>query len=357
MNIESVNFAFNQYQFKSNTEARQRLWRKLGKLLKDGIPIIAGLKEIRALKKATDPISVAIDDWLRKMNNGSSLSDAIKAWVPSEEFMLIVASERSGVLEAGLTSVVKVSKAKAAISAAVYGGVIYPGFLILLAFAMMHMFSTKIVPAFTKAARGSDAWIGMARIAVDVASFMQVYLMWLLVAFVLFCILFLVSLSRWDSPLRTRLDRYPPYSIFRIMQGSSWLIALASLVEAGERIEDAVVLLADGSSKWARVRMNAALKGLRAGKNIGVALDKSGYGFPDREIISDIQLYSTKSGFDEALRIIGNDWVAESVDQIARLMKVVFMFALTAAGAVIIFVVSGLLSMQLQLAQLLQRAS
>lgn len=356
MNAESINFALVKFQFKSNTQARQRLWRKLGKLLKDGIPIMSGLKEIRALRKAGDPISVAIDDWLRKMNNGASLSDAIKIWVPSEEFMLIVASERSGMLESGLTSVVKISKAKAAISAAVYGGVLYPGFLILLAFAMMHMFSTKIVPSFAKAAR-SDAWIGMARAAVDVASFMQSYLVWFLVAFVLVVILFLVSLPSWDSPLRTKLDSYPPYSIFRIMQGSSWLIALASLVEAGERIEDAVVLLAEGTSTWARVRMNAALKGLRAGKNIGVALDKSGYGFPDREIISDIQLYSTKSGFDEALRIIGNDWVAESVEQISRLMKVVFMFALVLAGSVIIFVVSGLLSMQLQLAQLLQRVS
>ena len=166
MSLQNLNDSFIKYQFKSGTDVRQRLWRKLAKLLKDGIPIISGLKEIRALKKGSDPTSVAIDDWVRKMNNGSSLSDAIKLWVPTEEYMLIVSSERAGMLEVGLGSVVKVAKAKAAISAAIYGGVMYPGFVILLTFGMMYMFSTKIVPAFTKAAR-SDAWTGLAKAAVS----------------------------------------------------------------------------------------------------------------------------------------------------------------------------------------------
>lgn len=354
MTLKELNDTFIRCQFKNDDKVRQRLWRKMSKLLRDGIPIIAGLEEVRSTNKSTSPLSVAIGAWVKKMNNGAKLSDAVKNWVSTEEYLLILASERSGTLDVGFESVVKVAKAKAAIRSAVQSGLAYPSVLILLSFGMMYLFGLKIVPAFTKAA-SSDAWTGFARITVDSAAYVQSYLVYVLVLAILLVVAFFLSLPRWNSALRVKLDRYAPYSVYRVMQGSSWLIALASLVQAGERIEDAVALLAKDADAWARQRMQSALKGLRAGQNIGLALKKSGYGFPDDEIISDIQLYSTKSGFDEALRIIGNEWITESVERIQGLMGAVFYGALLMAGVVIATIVAGLMSMQLQLSQLLQR--
>lgn len=349
-----LNLKFARFQFKSDAKTRQRLWKKLSKLIHDGIPVIPALQEIRGLKKPTAPISIAIAEWIRGLNNGRKISDVVKPWVSTEESMLIMAGEQSGTLDVALTSVVKVASAKAEIRSAVIAGLAYPFFLVILAFGMLYLFGYKIIPAFTRSARG-DAWYGVARLMIDVSTFVQNWLHWVVVAVALLTIVFFASLPRWNSPVRIWLDRFPPYSIYRVMQGSSWLIALSALVQAGVRIESAMEQLNQGASAWASVRTAAALKGLRSGRNLGESLEKSGYEFPDAEIISDIRIYATKSGFDEALRIIGNDWITESVERIKMLMNLVFGISMMLVGGLIAFVVSGLIAMQLQLTELLQR--
>ncbi|MDI1236334.1 MAG: type II secretion system F family protein [Polaromonas sp.] len=354
MNMAELSLAFSKLQFKSDTKTRQRLWRKLSKLLRDGIPIIAGLNEIRGLKKPTAPISVAIAAWTRGMNNGRKLSEVVRPWVTTEEYMLIVAGEESGTLDEALNSVVKVSKAKSDINSAVFGGLAYPFFLMLLSFGILYLFGFKIVPAFTKAARG-DAWVGFARTMIDASSFVQNYLHWLALLAITVAILFFVSLPRWTSAFRAKLDMFAPYSIYRVMQGSSWLIAVSALVQAGMPIVAAIEQLGNGASPWLSTRLAAALKGLRAGRNLGEALERSGNNFPDPEIISDIRIYATKSGFDEAIRIIGNEWISESVEKIQGLMRMIFGVSILAVAGLIMFSVSGLIAMQLQLTQLLQQ--
>lgn len=356
MNMDELSLAFKRFQFKSDIRSRQRLWKKLSKLLFDGIPIIPALIEIKNLKKPTSPMAVAIEEWVRGMNNGRKISDVIAPWVTPEESMLLMAGEQSGTLHEALNSVVKVSNAKAEIKSSLVSGLSYPFFLVLMTFGILYLFGYKIVPAFSKAAR-ADAWHGVARLMIDVAHFVQNWLHWVAVFFVFMLILFFVSLPRWNSRLRVILDRHAPYSIYRVMQGSSWLIALSALVQAGVRIESAIEQLNLKASVWASLRLEAALKGLRSGQNLGDSLEMSGFEFPDREIISDIRIYATKSGFDEALRLIGNEWITESVERIKSLMKVIFGISLMMVGGAIGFVISGLLSMQMQLTELLQNGA
>ncbi len=356
MTFDELNRAWIRYSFKSDSKGRKRLWRKLSKLLRDGIPLIAGLEEIRNLRKPSDATYIAIDDWIRGLNNGRKLSEVVQPWVNPQESMLIMAGEQSGTLEEALQSVIKVSGAAAAIKSAVFGGLAYPGFLMVFAFAALYFFSFKIIPAFTKAAR-PDAWSGLAKTMMDSASFFQTWLVWIILAFVLGIVVFYASLPRWNSPRRVLLDRYAPYSIYRIMQGSSWLIAMAALVGAGVRVEIALQQLNTNATAWARLRLDAALKGLRSGHDLGKSLDRSGYEFPDREIIGDIRLYATKSGFDEALRILGDEWVEESVERIEDLMKVVFVVAMVFVGVVVGFIASGFIAIQMQLTQILQQST
>lgn len=355
MTLDGFNREFARWQFKADAKTRQGLWKKLGKLLRDGIPIIQGLQEIRSLRKPTAPVSIAIEDWIRGMNNGRKLSEVVLPWVNAEEAMLIMAGEQSGTLDEALESVVKVAKAGAAIRGAVISGLAYPTFLLCMSFGALYFFGFKIIPAFTKAASG-DTWTGLARTMVNTAAFIQNWLHWIVLAVVLLIVAFFVALPRWNGAVRVICDRYAPFSIYRVMQGSSWLIALSALVQAGMRIETAIDQLGRNASAWARVRCDAALKGLRAGRNLGDSLERSGYEFPDRAIISDIRLYSTKSGFDEALRVIGDEWITESVERVKALMGVIFAVSLLLVGGVVMFIAAGFGAMQMQLMELMRRA-
>ena len=324
--------------------------------MRDDIPLIAGLNEIRGLRKPTEPVAMALEDWVRGLNNGRKFSDVVQPWVTQQESMMILAGEQSGTLEDALQSVVKAADASSAIRSAISSGLAYPTFLLIVAFGAMYFFGYKIIPAFGKAVR-PEAWVGMARLMIDASFFIQSWLHWIALVTVALIALFFVSLPRWNSPLRVRLDRYPPYSIYRVTQGSSWLIALSALVGAGVRVESAIEQLSANTSAWGKVRADAALRGLRSGRNLGESLERSGYEFPDREIISDIRLYATKSGFEEALRLIGDEWITQSVVRIQGLMGSIFGFSMIVVGGVIMFIASGFIAMQMQLTQILQKST
>lgn len=356
LNIDTADLTrkLNIGLFQLDVNARIRLWRKLSKLLSDGISIIAALEELRSTRNPSDAMYIALDEWIRVLNNGRKFSDAVRDWVTKEEYMLLMAGDESGMLAKTLDSVVKITKAKKSIQGAIVGGLAYPTFLFILAFAVLYLFGFKIIPAFSSAARG-DHWTGLARMMVDAAGFIQNWYYVLVVIAVAVVTGIVVSMPLWTGQMRTKFDRYPPYSIYRVTQGASWIIALSSLVQAGMRIEAAMEQLMKDASPWAKERIGAALAGLRAGRNLGQALMATGLEFPDREIISDIRVYSNKSGFDEALRIIGDEWIAESVERISTMMRSVFSTALLMAASLIGFMVMGMFAMQTQLTQILQK--
>lgn len=347
----------NRFLFRMNSSGRRRLWLKLAKLLSNGVPIMDALGSMNERRIAsagkTDGLSIALTSWMDSLRNGSRLSDAIKNWVDNDEQMLIAAGEQSGSLHIALVSVAEIMEAKKKIKAAVIGGLAYPLIMLLIALSVLIMFSYKIIPEFS-AIVPDDKWHGIARIIIDFANFTRSWL-WLILLGILGSLgAFFMSLPRWTGGLRIRLDKHAPYSIYRVMQGGSWMISFAALVSAGVRVENALQYLARDAAPWLRVRTNACLAGMRSGLNVGDALARSGYGFPDLDIIDDLGVYSKLSGFDVAAAILGKEWIVESVERIQSMMKIIFGVSVLSVGLFIAFMVGGLIGMELQMSSIMQ---
>jgi len=349
----------NRFLFKIDSRARSRLWKKLSTLIGHGVPILDAVGSIHSRRMASGnanhPMTIALGNWKDKLKNGLRISQAIEGWVYNEEQMLIAAGEQSGNLEKALISASEIMQAKKKIRKAVFVGMFYPTFLFLVAIGVLIMFSYKIIPSFTGLV-ADEKWSGVGRAMIDISNFTRDWIWLFGVIAITIIVAFFVSLPRWAGGLRVQLDKYPPYNIYRMLQGSTWMISFAALVSAGVRVENALVQLSEGASPWLYVRVQACLKGTRSGLTAGDALAKSGYGFPDREIIDDLGVYSKLDGFDEALEIIGKEWITESVESIDSMMKVIFAISLIIAGGLIAFMVSGLIGMELQLAEILKSA-
>ena len=357
--VKAFEAAFARFWFKHvDHTARRRLWLKLAKLIGNGVQILQAIDSIKDRRIASggqgEPETIALTAWSSAIRNGARLSKAMESWVSVEEMMLISAGEQSGTLEAALRSAARVMEARKRISGAVYSGLAYPFVLILMAIAVLFMFGFKIVPAFTGVLKGAE-WHGIAKGMILLSTFAKDWL-WLIIPVIAgLIVLFFMTLSRFDGPMRIKLDRHAPYSIYRIMQGSTWLIALAAMVEAGLRIEVALEQLAQPAGPWLQRRINTCLAGMRSGRNMGEALARAGYDFPDREIIEDLGVYSSLSGFEEALAMLGREWLDESVEQIESRMKVVFGVSLLIVGGLIAFLVSGMMGMELQMSEAMQQ--
>lgn len=354
MNLNELYIFYAKLMFSGDD--RNRLYKKVGKLLENGVPIIHALNSIRdrRLKHTSkgDGLVMALNEWIVEMENGASFADAATGWIPAQETMLLMAGERSGNMSGAFRSAVSVMDTIKKIKSAVISGLMYPLVVGLMGFIVAWMFGAKIFPAFFKIAP-EDRWQGLAQQAITFSHFIQndMYLVGIAVAFILVIIVW--SLPRFDGALRIRLDKFPPYSIYRIVVGSTWLIALAAMVDAGERIEDALIKTKVGSSIWLNNRIDACLIGMREGHTMGEALARSGYNFPDEEIIDDLGVYSSIAGFNDALSMLGNEWAKESVAQVEVGMKVLFVVGIFAVATLLAFLISGLLSMELQLSSVI----
>lgn len=357
LDLSAFEKKFARFMFKLDTKGRRRLWLKLAKLIGNGVPILQALETIHNRRIASGgkshPQTIAIGDWMIGIRNGERLSPMLDGWVGDDERMLISAGEQSGTMEKALQSASRVMEARSQINSAVFNGLAYPFVLIILAFGVLYLFGFKIVPAFSRIAP-PEKWTGLARAMIEISLFAQHWLWLLAIIMVATTTAFFISLPRWDGPMRIRLDRYAPYSIYRVMHGSTWLIGLSALVEAGLRIETALQQLSSTASPWLRARIDGCLRGTRSGLNVGEALGRTGYEFPDREIIDDLGVYSSLSGFDTALSLLGKEWLEESVAQIKGRMGVVFGISLLLVGVLIAFMVGGMMNMQLQMSHMLQ---
>lgn len=357
--FKAYEMAFARWWFrKMEDSGRRRLWLKLSKLIANGVPILTGLESMWKRRLAahgkSDAQAMALGTWISGMNNGKRLSQVIDGWVGDVERMLIAAGENTGTIDKTLLSATRVMEARSEIKMSVIKGLIYPIVLLCLAFGVLYIFGFKVVPEFTKIVSG-DRFTGAARFLVVLSDFTRNWIFVLAGTAIAAVVAFSLSLNRWDGRLRIRLDRYPPYSVFRMVVGSTWLIGLSSMLEAGVRVESAMQQLSDLSGKWLKARIQSAMLGMRSGLTMGDALHRSGYEFPDREIIDDLGVYSALAGFDEAIATIGREWLTESVTAIKARMAAISAIALVCVGLLIATMVGGMMDMEVQMSTLIKQ--
>lgn len=340
------------FLFKVQVEKRRELWLKLGTMLENDVPIVEAIAELSRRRKrlsgAKAAETVAMGEWLFAMRNGQAFSHAIGEWVSSEEVMMMAAGERSGQLVNTLTSMAKVMAAKSEIRACVLSGMSYPCVLLFASFGVLYLFGVRVIPEIRHIGIVTH-WTGYAAFLIALSEWVQQWF-WMVFAMTVFVVVaFFMSLPRFDGRLRVVLDSYVPYSVYRVMIGSSWLIALAALTRAGVRIEESLEKLTQSASPWLKTRLLACLSGIRSGLDIGDALLSTNYRFPDMEIIHDLGIYSRYRHFDVALERLGKEWMNQSIIAIRHRMRVIFYVCLVMVALLTLLMATGILDMQQQI--------
>jgi type II secretory pathway component PulF len=335
---------------------RLRVYRKIAKMLSNGMPLLKLLEELHQRasddgRKADDSMAIVLGEWRRTVQNGRMLSEAMAWWVPKSEQMIIMAGEQAGQLEAGLVSVVKVVEAGAGIRRAILGGLAYPVALLALVLSYIYLFGVQVIPQFSRIV-DPTAWRGAAKSLHLMSTFVQQWMLPLVVVLVLAIVAVVASMPRWRGNLRVFLDRVPPYSIYRLMVGSSFLMSFAALQSAGMTVERSLVRLSDLSGPWLRERMDGALLGIKSGLNCGEALRQTGYAFPSKEIVDDLCVYAEFRGFGDALQLLADEWMAEGVATVTRQMKVLNGFSIALLAVVIAWLVTGFFGIQQEIASI-----
>jgi type II secretory pathway component PulF len=337
-----------------NTKARIRLYRKIATLLSNGLPLLRVLEELHLResdggRKPNEALAIVLADWKRTVQNGRMLSEAMRGWVPADEQMIIMAGEQAGKIETALNAVVGVVESARRIRAAIVGGLVYPAAILSLVLTYLYLFGTKVIPEFGRIADPQN-WRGTAKSMHLMSQFVQSWMPLIVALLVLLFVAVLVSMPRWRGSLRASADRLPPYSIYRLVVGSSFLMAFSALQQAGMTVEKCLSRMREGASPWLRERIDGALLGVKSGLNCGEALRNAGYGFPAKDIVDDLCIYAQFRGFSQALQMLADEWMAEGVATISSQMKVLNGFAICVLALSIAWLVTGFFGIQQEIA-------
>lgn len=335
-----------------SNKARLKIYRKLAALLRNRFSLMNALEMV--FNSMTDdgrhpntPLGIAIASWGRSLQEGHPFSDCLKGWAPNRERLMLSVGDVSD-LESALLNLIKVIEGSTRMIRPIVSAVTYPSFLLMMSVLIMYAIGVYMVPPMLSAAPNT-VWTGTAKTLIEVSEWIQVN--WLL-AFSVFPIIGIViytTIGIWTGPIRVRFDRFPPWSLYKIFTGITWLLALSALVKGGVPVSISLTSLRRDSTRYLKERIDKALFHIKNGDNLGQALDKAGQEFPDKQIVSDLKVYSELDNFEEALDKLANEWLEESVFLIEQRAEIMNMIAMLAVSGIIAWAVFGTFDMQDQI--------
>lgn len=336
--------AFN-LKFSFNRRKRIDFYRVLEVLLRNNVTVNESLSKIYDVysnngSKKSNHIAQIVHEIRRSYNNVASLSKALAPWVPYEEMVLIRAGEKTGTIGKQLLQAIKQIKSKGRFVKSIVKCLAYPIVIMLMISYLMYVVAYKVVPPMSKVTDPAT-WSGVGRLLAVIADFTVTYGIWVGIAFLMLFIGCILSLPYSFGNTRVFLDRVPPWSIYRVIQGSNFLLNIAVLLSSGIKLENALRILRDGASPWLIARIDAILYSTSNGKDFGSALDISGYEFPDKKIIPVIKALSDTGRIDEVLYNYADEWVEQSIETIDGVSNLIFSLGIIFAALLVMLVMAG----------------
>lgn len=324
--------SFLQFQlyFEFNAKARARLYNKLSQLLRNGVSLDRALEQIAIIeeKRGHSATATVMRRWRSSIENGINFGATISPYVPSSESLLLETGGNSGRLQEAFMNASESVMQQRRVKSAIISAGSYPALLICVLIAALVLASYNIIPAFSEVLP-LDQWQGTAATMASVSTAIREKGLYMFIGLIAFISLVSWSMPRWTGRTRMLVEKIVPFSIYRMWQGSSFLLSLASLMASGVKIDDnALRRLGQRASPYLQERISAVARQLTSGLNLGEALARTGHKFPEEELIDDLRIYATLKGFEDNLTTITRDWVGEVEGKVTAAMKILNTVAL-----------------------------
>ena len=351
--MNKLELLYAKFIFRTNTEKRMAICRKLASLLRNDFTLIDALERLEMIEskngtKPNEPFAIVMRQWQKNLERGMSFSEATKGWVPPEETLLVTSGNLSNLVVA-LENVGRVVDGTQRIKRAMTTAIGYPMFLLALTFGIIIMVGLYLVPPLAEIAGNNIVWHGTAKSLIWLSDFSIKYWYFFLVIIASIVAIIWISLPNWSGRMRVLFDKLPPWNVYKIQVSVGWLMSLAAMVSAGITIPDAMRMLSDNANRYLRRILDIALRYIANGDNLGVAMANTRKNFPDNEIIGDLTIYADMNGFDENLTQVANDYLDESVRKMEKVSNTLNSMGILLISAIIAWVVLGTFQMQDQI--------
>lgn len=341
-----------------NANDRMDIYDNFRQFLLDGAEVKKVYEKLilnytRRGKKPNDAIALVLTECSEHLRNGKSLAESLSEWIPEQEKSVIEACDIAGNSADGFKEAIKIASAKERIGKSIRGTLFIMGFMFFNFFGILAMICCLMVPVILDSIP-LERWNLAQKSIYYFYVFISEYSYIAIVILIGFIYLVGYSMPRWTGELRFAFDKFPPYSFYRSMQGTTFLTNIDAMLSSGMQLKDALKRIGDNSnSAWLKERIDAALGGLASGeKNLGTALDSSGYEFPSEKAIIKMQNLFETSNSEGSLTNFSDRLLESTIDRMekaGKTIQVLSMFANALGIIVVCFVMYGLIQQMFNL--------
>lgn len=351
------------YAAQFGKQERIQFYESLMGVLEDGIPIEEALETVeRAFSNGGQdlhPVSIVCSEVAMGVRGGKTLADACRARFPYDETSLIETGEETGGLVQAFRDCVRIIEVRQQVSRLVMAVVALPSLTWSLMWVLLYVIALWLVPSMSRRS-DPESWTGipaLLHLLSNVVSNYGVFIVAAVLAVILTSILTLptfcglritpnspmwrIQLSRILQAARLRLEGIPPWSIYKTLQGSIFLLNMSVMLRTGINQLEALDTLKRSSTPWLRERLDAIHYGVSSGKNFGEALKSAGHEFPDSMAIHFLEVLAPRKGFAESMERFANRWLDQMLKRVDAVSKMLIALSSVCMGTLMILVVIG----------------
>lgn len=316
-------------------------------MLKAGVPILTAVDDIGSIAENKYFRNI-IRDIRAKINEGSSLSEAIKSYnvFPDIFVRLTGIGEETGRLEESLLDVAMHLQKMEDLAAALKNALIYPAFAIVATMGALFFWLLFVMPQV--AAMMIDMGVELpllTRILLHLSAFMQAY--WYLILLLPFLLFFIIQILKRKEPARYYIDAAKiKLPIVKLVVYNK-LLALFSenlriLIAAGITIDRSFGIVADvvGNEVFKRAILKTK-DSVSSGSRISDALREHKV-FP-LLVVRMIDIGETSGNLDEQFTFLSNHYLKKLDDISQKMGKTIEPVVIVTIGLLFIIMIVGLL--------------
>ena len=350
--LNAIEVAYAKIICNMSGGARLKIYRKIASLMSNRFSLMNALDMLHSNlsnegRNNGEPMAVAVANWAQALQNGLPFSEALKGWAPDRERLMLSVGDVAD-LESAIRNLIRVTEGTTKMIRPIIGAISYPLFLMMMVVLIIYGIGVYMVPPMIEAAPGVR-WTGMAKNLADLSDWIAVYWPVAFSVIPVLSLLIYATIGIWTGTIRVYVDRCPPWSLYKIFVGITWLLAMSALVKGGTPVSSALRALRKDSTRYLKERIDKTLVFINNGDNLGQALQKTNLEFPDIEIIGDLKIYSEMDNFEDALEKLANEWLEESAYIIEQKASILNMIALLLVSGIIAWAVMGTFVMQDQI--------
>lgn len=250
--------------------------------------------------------------FLQSLAEGKKVSTALDGWLSSTEVMLISTGENKD-LPTALKLTVELMESIKDITSTAKKTFMMPLFLIFALGALLYGFANSMSPILVDLLE-VEQWPDSGKKLYSVTQFIYTKWMVIILSFAGVGFTIVKTFPIWVGTVRYKFDKFVPWSIYKEISASTFIISLATLMQAGVKLDDALRGLRGKSSKYVAKEISIMIQNLAEVKESGMALTKNTNFLG--EAGDDIEILSKAHDFPDAMLKVGTRNITEKQEDL-----------------------------------------